>query len=54
MKELKDILEKLNIAEVWESEEDIYAREILNNIDKWLKEETEKQNYIEENLRSDE
>lgn len=52
MKTLKDILEQLNIAEEWENQEDIYAREILEDIDKWLEEETEKQNYIEENLRS--
>lgn len=53
MKELKEILKQLNISEIEESQEDIYAKEILDNINKWLKEESRKQDFIERNLRSD-
>lgn len=49
MKELKEILKQLNISE---TEEDIYTKEILDNINKWLKEESRKQDFIERNLRS--
>ena len=34
-----------------ESQDDIYADEILIDIDNWLNEETEKQDYLEEKFR---
>ena len=34
-----------------ESQDDIYADEILTDIDNWLNEETEKQDYLEEKFR---
>jgi hypothetical protein len=34
-----------------ESQDDIYADAILTDIDNWLNEETEKQDYLEEKFR---
>ena len=50
---LNEILKKLDLPKIYESQEDTYVKEILDEIEKWLDEETEKQNYIEENLRSE-
>ena len=42
---------KLIEGRLYESEEDTLTKEILDDIDAWLEEETEVQNWIEENLR---
>ena len=50
MKNLNEILKGLEIKIV-ESQDDVYADEILSDIDNWLNEETEKQDYLEEMFR---
>jgi hypothetical protein len=50
MKNLNELLKDLEVKMV-ESQDDIYADEILTDIDNWLNEETEKQDYLEEKFR---
>jgi hypothetical protein len=47
---LNELLKDLDIK-MEESQDDIYADEILVDIDNWLNEETEKQDYLEEKFR---
>ena len=47
---LNEILRDLDVKLV-KSQDDIYADEILADIDNWLNEETEKQDYLEEKFR---
>lgn len=50
MKNLNELLKDLEVKMV-ESQDDIYTDEILVDIDNWLNEETEKQDYLEEKFR---
>lgn len=50
MKNLNELLKDLEVKIV-ESQDDIYTDEILVDIDNWLNEETEKQDYLEEKFR---
>ena len=47
---LDELLKDLEVKIV-ESQDDIYTDEILTDIDNWLNEETEKQDYLEEKFR---
>lgn len=47
---LNELLKDLEVKIV-ESQDDIYTDEILVDIDNWLNEETEKQDYLEEKFR---
>ena len=47
---LNELLKDLEVKIV-ESQDDIYTDEILTDIDNWLNEETEKQDYLEEKFR---
>ena len=47
---LNELLKDLEVK-MTESQDDIYADEILTDIDNWLNEETEKQDYLEEKFR---
>ena len=47
---LDELLKDLEVKMV-ESQDDIYTDEILVDIDNWLNEETEKQDYLEEKFR---
>lgn len=47
---LNELLKDLEVKMV-ESQDDIYTDEILVDIDNWLNEETEKQDYLEEKFR---
>ena len=47
---LDELLKDLEVKMV-ESQDDIYTDEILTDIDNWLNEETEKQDYLEEKFR---
>lgn len=47
---LDELLKDLEVKIV-ESQDDIYTDEILVDIDNWLNEETEKQDYLEEKFR---
>ena len=47
---LDELLKDLEVKMV-ESQDDIYMDEILTDIDNWLNEETEKQDYLEEKFR---
>ena len=47
---LDELLKDLEVKMV-ESQDDIQADEILIDIDNWLNEETEKQDYLEEKFR---
>lgn len=50
--DLRAVLKELDVCKLWETPEDKYMNEILDDIDKWLEDESEMQNWIEENLRS--
>jgi hypothetical protein len=50
---LNEILKNLDLPKIYENQEDTYVKEILDDINDWLEEETEKQDYIEENLRGE-
>lgn len=52
MKTLNEILRELQSEDLYESQEDELVKEILKEIDMWFEDETEKQNWIETNLRS--
>jgi hypothetical protein len=45
-------LKSLDLKDLWESED--YEKEILDDIDAWLEEQTYIQDFIESNLRSEE
>ena len=47
---LNELLKDLEVKMI-ESQDDIYTDEILVDIDNWLNEETEKQDYLEEKFR---
>jgi ribosome assembly protein YihI (activator of Der GTPase) len=49
---LNELLKNLDLPKIYENQEDTYVKEILDEIENFLKEESEKQEYIEENLRS--
>ena len=51
--DINDILKGLEVQRIWEDEFSTYVKEILDEIENFLKEETEKQDFIEANLRSD-
>ena len=53
MKDLREILKEIDWDNLWVNADDIYKREILEYMNDWLSEESEKQNFIEENLRND-
>ena len=49
---LNEILRNLDLPKIYDESTD-YVKEILDEIEEWLDEEKEKQDYIEENLRSE-
>lgn len=52
MKNLEELLKELSEREMeYLCSDEYYTELILDDINEWLEEETEKQNYIEENLR---
>lgn len=53
MKDLREILKEIDWDNLWVNADDIYKKEILEEVDDWLLEESDKQNFIEENLRND-
>ena len=50
--DLNETLKSLDLKELWESED--YEKEILEDIEGWLEEQTYIQDFIESNLRSEE
>lgn len=53
MKDLREILKEIDWDNLWVNADDIHKREILEDINDWLLDETEKQDFIEEYLRND-
>ena len=49
--DLKEILKQLEIYNIWENPEDEYMRHILEDINDWLEDESDIQDWIEEHLR---
>ena len=52
--DINEALKSLDLKELWENEETTHMKEILNDIEGWLEDETYVQDWIESNLRSDE
>lgn len=48
MKAWEELIKKLDAYIIWEDESDIFTKQILDDIEKWLEEETEKQDALEE------
>lgn len=48
MKTWEELIKKLDVYRIWEDEIDDYAKQILDDINEWLEEETEKQDALEE------
>lgn len=53
MKSLGEILKGLEIGNIWVNQDDEYTTEILDEIKKWLEEESEKEEYLEEKFRGE-
>lgn len=53
MKDLREILKEIDWDNLWVNADDIHKREILEDINDWLLEENEVQDWIEENLRGE-
>ena len=53
VKDLREILKDIDWDNLWVNADDIYKKEILDDVEDWLSEESDKQNFIEENLRND-
>ena len=53
VKDLREILKDIDWDNLWVNADDIYKKEILEEVEDWLSEESDKQNFIEENLRND-
>ena len=53
MNDWREILKDFDIQRLWEDETTAQTREITEAIAEWLKEEEDKQNWIEENLRNE-
>lgn len=53
VKDLREILKEIDWDNLWVNADDIHKREILEDINDWLLDETEKQDFIEEYLRND-
>lgn len=48
---LSKISEEIDKTYGYENEEEKYTREILEDIDNWLKEESEKEEYLEDKFK---
>lgn len=48
MKTWEELIKKLDVYRIWEDEATNFTKQILDDIEKWLEEETEKQDILEE------
>ena len=48
MKTWEELIKKLDAYRIWEDETTNYTKQILDDINEWLEESTEKENILEE------
>lgn len=48
MKTWEELIKKLDVYRIWEYEATNYTKQILDDINEWLEESTEKENILEE------
>ena len=48
MKTWEELIKKLDVYRIWEDEATNYTKQILDDINEWLEESTEKENILEE------
>ena len=48
MKTWEELIKKMDVYRIWEDEATNYTKQILDDINEWLEESTEKENILEE------
>ena len=48
MKTWEELIKKMDVYRIWEDEATNYTKQILDDINEWLEESTEKENTLEE------
>ena len=48
MKTWEELINKLDVYSIWEDETSYYTKQILDDINEWLEESTEKEDVLEE------
>ena len=48
MKTWEELIKKLDVYRIWEDEATNYTKQIVDDINEWLEESTEKENILEE------